>query len=127
MSPNCWYTELETVAKEYDIDIKIETTSKKTKSKWKKEMKEKIPKRIEENLRDETAHKTKSRLIKNDEHERKEYLNTCSIKDVTKMMRFRLNMTKLRDNYKGKYDDLKGIDMVKVGHQSKIRRFDKIF
>ena len=104
--PNCWYTELETIAKEYDIDIKIETTSKKTKSKWKKEIKERIHKRIEEIVRDETANKTKLRLIKNDKYERKEYLNTCSIKDVTKIMRFRLNMIKIRANYKGKYDDL---------------------
>ena len=104
--PNCWYTELETIAKEYDIDIKIETTSKKTKSKWKREIKERIHKRIEEIVRDETANKTKLRLIKNDKYERKEYLNTCSIKDVTKIMRFRLNMIKIRANYKGKYDDL---------------------
>ena len=61
--PNCWYTEIETIAKEYDIDIKIETTLKKIKSKWKKEIKEKIQKRIEEIVRDETANKTKLRLI----------------------------------------------------------------
>ena len=60
----------------------------------------------EEIVRDETANKTKLRLIKNDKYERKEYLNTCSIKDVTKIMRFRLNMIKIRANYKGKYDDL---------------------
>ena len=101
--PNCWYTELE---KEYDIDIEIETTSKKIKSKWKKEIKEKIHKRIEEMVRDETVNKTKLRFMKNDKYERKEYLNLCSIKDVTKIMRFRLNMTKTKANYKGKYDDL---------------------
>ena len=104
--PNCWYTEIETIAKEYGIDIRIETTSNKIKSKWKKEVKEKIHKRIEEIVRDETANKTKLRLIKYDKYERKEYLNTCSIKDVTKIMRYRLNMTKIKANYKGKYNDL---------------------
>ena len=43
--PNCWYAELETIAKEYGIDVKIETASKKVKSKWKKEIKEKIQKK----------------------------------------------------------------------------------
>ena len=68
--PHCWYTELETIAKEYDIDIEIETTSKKIKSKWKKEIKEKIHKRIEEMVWDETVNKTKLRFIKNDKYER---------------------------------------------------------
>ena len=38
--PKCWYTELKSITKEYGIDIKIETTSKKLKSQWKKEIKE---------------------------------------------------------------------------------------
>ena len=52
------------------------------------------------------ANKTKLRLIKYDKYERKEYLNTCSIKNVTKTMRYRLNMTKIKANYKGKCNDL---------------------
>ena len=57
-------------------------------------------------VRDETANKTKLRLIKNDEYGRKKYIDKCSIEDVTKIMRFRLNMTKIKANYKGKYNDL---------------------
>ena len=43
--PKCWYTELKSIAKDYDIDIKIDTTSKKIKSQWKKEIKGKIKKK----------------------------------------------------------------------------------
>ena len=63
-------------------------------------------KKIEEIIREETLNKTKLRLIKNDKYGRKEYLDTYSIKEVTKIMRFRLNMTKIKANYKGKYNDL---------------------
>ena len=37
---------------------------------------------------------------------KKKYLETRSIDDVSKIMRFRLNTMKIKANYKGKYNDL---------------------
>ena len=70
------------------------------KSEWKKEVKSKINQGVEKLVRDACAEGSKTRTVKDDVFELKNYLKENTVTEATDILKTRLHMTKLTCNYK---------------------------
>ena len=96
-----WANELKEKAKCYNIDLNnCETMSKQ---KWRKYVKDNINNKIAKEVREKSAEMTKLWYIKDNKFEMKNYIKTLSGKEITSIMRIRLNMINIGVNY-GKID-----------------------
>ena len=75
------------------------------KSAWKKEVKEKINKMVGDEMEQQKEKMTKLRFT--GRFEQQEYVGKYRMEKVKKIMQMRLNMTDLKANFRGKYDDRK--------------------
>jgi hypothetical protein len=74
-----------------------------TKSAWKKEAKEKLGKVVAEEVEKKKEQSKKMRFTRG--HETQDYIKECSMEEVKKIMKIRLNMTELKANFKGKHQE----------------------
>ena len=69
------------------------------KSEWKKDVKEKIGMDVEKGIREKCQNLRKTRSIRDDPYEMKQYLQETSLTEATEILKTRLHMTKLTCNY----------------------------
>ena len=69
------------------------------KSTWKKEVKEQIKNKVELEIKEKCADLRKTRTVREDPHALKQYLQECTPKEASELLRTRLHMTKLTCNY----------------------------
>ena len=86
-----------------ELPKSVEEILKIKKSTWKKNLKEKIENEVVEEMKQHRERMKKLRFTK--QFKRQEYIEKCSMKKVKKIMKLRLNMIELKDNFKGKYED----------------------
>ena len=87
------------------METSEEKVKKIKKSEWKRELKRKIEEIVQKEMEEQRVKMTKLRFIQR--FERQEYVKECRMEKVRKIMQMRLNMTELKANFKGKYDDTK--------------------
>ena len=92
-----WYNMIINDMEKYQIELDPLETKKST---WKKAIKSNISRINAMNLKELCVEKTKSRWIKDDEVIMKDYLKVLSLTESIKVMKMRLNMTKIPGNYK---------------------------
>ena len=101
-----WYNQ---GVKEWLIKLEMHYTEEEvmgiSKSTWKKELKEKINKIVGDEMEQQSTEMSKLRFTK--KFEQQEYVGQYRLEKVKKIMQMRLNMTDLKANFKGKYDDTK--------------------
>ena len=102
---NNWYNEIRKEVEKLDIDISIETVIKKKKSQWKKESKRKIEQQIRREINEKAQQSTKLRFLMAKEFKKEEYLEKCNAETGRKIMTMRLNMIKIKSNYKNNHID----------------------
>ena len=98
-----WYGGVEEWLNKLELTGSEEEVLKITKSKWKKEVKEQLDKWVKEELEEKKKQMKKLRFTNT--NGRQEYIEKCKMEQVKKIMKFRLNMTELKSNFKGKYKD----------------------
>ena len=98
--PNCWYSEILQAADDYQLDISTKWLQKIRKSDWKKEVKENVTKRIRKRMEEIKRQMTKLRFI-DTSFVQESYITNTTADMCRIIMRVRLNMTKLKSNYKG--------------------------
>ena len=91
-----WYASIKEMLRVYNIE---KTAEEVQKSEWKKEVKEKIGKEVEKSIRKECQNLRKTRSIRDDPYEMKQYLQETSLTEATEILKTRLHMTKLTCNY----------------------------
>ena len=91
-----WYADIQGLLEKYQVTSQVEEVLK---SAWKKEVKEKIKRKIELEIKDRCADLRKTRTVRKDDHELKEYLKECTPKEAALLLKARLHMTKLTCNY----------------------------
>ncbi len=102
--PDCWYSEIKGIAITYDINLDLESIMNITKSRWKKQVKGRINEEI--TRMDNKLNKgRKSRFLAEHDFTRQEYINKLTNKEVMEMIKLRLNMTKVKDNFKNMHDN----------------------
>ena len=87
----------------FGMPVEEEEVLKIKKSSWKKNLKSRIEEIVAEEMKQHQENMTKLRFTRN--FKRQEYVQTCSMAKVKKIMNLRLNMTELKANFRGKYDD----------------------
>ena len=92
-----WYDHTQQQIKKYEIEIPASRTRK---SEWKKHVKQKIRKRTEEDIRDKCKKMKKTKIIKDDEYTLKEYIKELKHEDAKDIMKVRLYMVNVPENYK---------------------------
>jgi hypothetical protein len=97
---HCWYSELEVIADECEIDISIKNITTKTKAEWKKIVKIKCNKMMEKVMVINKG--TKLRFTKK-EWIKHEYINEIDGHNVIEILKMKMNMIEVKTNYKGKY------------------------
>ena len=102
-----WMKQLRKVAEKMEVNIKEEEVKLMNKAKYKKHVKEQIKKKIEKDIQQEAGKKTKMRHLKEETFEEKVYVKKCSMKECKTIMEIRLNMLKLKANYKGKDQNIR--------------------
>ena len=97
-----WLAEVKKVIERLDITLNVKETLKST---WKRETKRKINKEMEIEIRQKCYNSKKSRIVKDDQYGRKEYLGgKVELMTVKKILRARMNMCRLPANYKNDGD-----------------------
>ena len=95
-----WLNSVIVEIEKYNITLDPKESLKST---WKKEIKRKITEKEEKEIREKCKNSTKSRIVKEDKYEKKEYLlGKVSLAEVKKIMAVRMNMSKIPGNFKGK-------------------------
>ena len=100
-----WFSEIHQRVNKMNIDVRMQSVEKKSKSSWKREVKKKIQIQIEKEFQEETKNKTKLRHLLQKPFQMEEYVQSCEAEMVEKIMNVRLNMVESKCNYKGKYVD----------------------
>ncbi len=99
--PNCWGQIVSDDCKE--LNINLEDLWNLNKNDFKKSVKERIKIKIRSEFDDQKS-MTKLRFVKN--FGKKEYISDLHLKDCKVLMNLRLNMSEVKENYKGKsFDD----------------------
>ena len=108
-----WYHGITLILKKYGVTDNPECVNK---SKWKKTVKECIRRKTEESIKDKCKEQSKSRSVRNDSYEMKEYMKETTIKEMKEIVKTRVHMTNIPCNYKkgndvqcwlcGKHDDI---------------------
>ena len=93
-----WFSSIRRAICEFGIELKAEETLKST---WKKHVKVKIGERMARDVREGCFKLKKTRTIKNNKYEMKEYLTNMDLYSIKKILRMRLHMSKLPGNYRG--------------------------
>jgi hypothetical protein len=96
---NNWYNEIQQYATDNNINIKEQLVKEWSYQQYKSHVKEKIRQKINKELEIERRNKKKLRWII--PGKRQKYIDQCTISEVTKIMKIRLHMVKVRDNYGG--------------------------
>ena len=94
-----YYNEVKAVTDELGITMDIETLTKITKSEWKTLTKEKIKEKILLDTEKEVQSKTKMRFIKKNKLNAEEYITKLGVKEVSTIMRLKLNMVETKANF----------------------------
>ena len=92
---------MRTIAEE--LNIKLDTTTARKKSKWKRGKKDKFLIKIQERVDKEMENNTKLRTVREDKWERNEYIAACD-GDLIKDIKLILHMSDLKKNYPKKED-----------------------
>ena len=95
-----WYTNTRKIVEKYDIGLDAELTIK---SKWKREVKLKIRERTEEMIKKECEKLTKTRTVRNEAYELKNYLKVLPVGISRKILLYRLHMIQIPMNYKNNW------------------------
>ena len=98
--PNCFYEEIMNSARKLEIEPDV-TNMKK--SEWKKRVKAYTKMKVEREMKDKIMNMKKLRFLKaGDELRKKQYTTDCNMKEVTEIMKLRLNMVKISCNMEKK-------------------------
>ena len=98
-----WYQGVDEWLDKLELEKEEEAILQIKKSKWKKRLKEKLGEWIKNELEEQKKKMKKLRFTNTTG--RQEYMETCSMSQVKKILELRLNMTELKANYRGKYTD----------------------
>ena len=93
------FSEIMKSAYEIDVDMTIINIEKVKKSEWKKLIKYKIQRKLDKIIRAKSIGMKKLRFLKKDLFVNKPYTTSCSLYEVSQIMRLRLKMIKLDSNY----------------------------
>ena len=93
---DAWYKEIHQYAEENNISLDVKDLSY---DQFKNHVKQKIYEKIKKELELAKGTKTKLRLI--NPGKRQEYINQCSIKEASSIMKIRLHMVNAKANYGG--------------------------
>ena len=93
---NCWYSELERVAKKLMINLEDVNTLKK--SQWKKTIKDKIQEFVEKESEEKIQSMRKLRHQKGQKFTRQKYLTEYGIAEASEIMKTKLEMWDLGKN-----------------------------
>ena len=93
-----WHGNLMKIVKKYGIELHPTNSSK---SQWKKHVKTKIAEEVEKENKKRCSEMKKGRLVKDDEHKKKEYLTKTSVQDMKSILKVRLQMNRIPANFKG--------------------------
>ena len=103
-----WYSSVKEWLDKLELENEVEELMEITKSSWKKVVKEKLGQVVEEEIMQKCEEMTKLRFISiSSGHKTQEYVKTCKMEEVKSIMKMRLNMTKIRANFKGRENDLR--------------------
>ena len=102
---NTMISKVKQIAEE--IGLKIKNVENMSRSKWKKQVKEKIGKSIGERTKHEMANKTKARTIVQDKWKRNKYFQECDSDTIKDVIKIRLHMWQVNQNYKRDNTDTK--------------------
>ena len=91
-----WYADVNRIIRKYEIEIDVNDSIK---SAWKREVKQKINNKVEEEIKEKCSNMKKTRTIKTDKYEMKQYLRETSLKESADILKARLHMLKLPCNY----------------------------
>ena len=104
--PKNWYSNLKDIGKKYEINVSLEEVCKYKKSQWKRMIKEKINKWVIEYYREQICRMSKLRFLRKPKTlEMQSYLKKLPLKSARMILRTKLNMVKVKGNYKGSYQD----------------------
>ena len=99
-----YYNEAKEEANEMGIELDVEMLKTKTKSQWKRIVKEKVKERILSEINNESTN-TKMRFIQKKQLQPEEYINKLSMREVSIIMKLKLNMVETKGNFPNKYAD----------------------
>ena len=95
-----WLANVRKEIQRYKITLDVKITKK---SAWKRHVKQHISEEMEKEIRLKCKESKKARTVRKDKYERKSYLNgEVDLEMGKKILRTRLNMSRLPGNYKGK-------------------------
>ena len=89
-----WYHGITLILKKYGVTDNPECVNK---SKWKKTVKECIRRKTEESIKDKCKEQSKSRSVRNDSYEMKEYMKETTIKEMKEIVKTRVHVTITRN------------------------------
>ena len=95
-----WYTSVKKILTKYNINTSATSTLK---SKWKEEVKRKIKGHQNSLIKKYCHEHTKTRTVKEDEHELKSYLKENPVAISKSIVKYRLHMNNFPMNFKGKW------------------------
>ena len=95
-----WYSGVEEWMNIIQLETDTEKIEKISKSNWKEMVKDRIEKVIEEEVELKAGETTKMRFIK--KFEKQKYIKECNMATVKEIMKIRLNMVEVGENFRGK-------------------------
>ena len=98
-----WYAGVEEWLIKLELERSEERIIRYRKSEWKKRVKEQLGVWVKKEMEEQKSSMTKLRFTNT--NGRQEYVEKCKMEQVKKVMKVRLNMTELKGNFKGKYEN----------------------
>ena len=98
-----WFGGVDEWLQKLELERKEEGIIKYRKSEWKKKVKEQLNEWIKKEMEEQKSKMKKLRFTNTTG--RQNYLDVCKMDQVKKIMKVRLNMTELKSNFKGKYNN----------------------
>ncbi len=95
-----WYTGVEKWLSVLQIEREEEKIKEIKKSTWKKLVKDGLQKVIEREVLQKASESTKMQFVKN--FQKQEYIGKCNMATVKEIMKIRLNMVEVGENFRGK-------------------------
>jgi hypothetical protein len=94
-----YYNTLKTIADKLGVDASVKNLQQITKSQWKTTLKQTINVQILHDIKKETETKTKMRFVNKETMEPELYVKHLSMKEVSTIMRLKLNMVETKGNF----------------------------
>lgn len=94
-----YYNTLKTFADKLEVNMSIKNLQQIKKSQWKTTLKQSINKQILNDIKKETEEKTKMRFVKKESMEPELYVKHLNMKEVSTIMRLKLNMVDTKANF----------------------------